>query len=98
MIRNQSGHIAMKWVIERRNPPPDTEQKTGYIFSPKSNIFMAWVKPVDVERLLVAKAKTCNCSGGTYKTAFDYATRLDVMLWETGSRDGLMNQEYTETT
>lgn len=98
MIRNQSGHIAMRWVIERRNPPlvkiDGTERV--YTFSPKSNIFLAWVEPDDAERLLVTKAKTCNCSGGTYQIAFGYATRLDVMLYETGSRDGLLNPEYKE--
>lgn len=99
MISNQKGQVALKWTIIQRNPPLvviDGTDRT-YAFTPKSNVFMAWVESVDVDRLLKQKAKVCNCNNGTHRLAFDYASRLDVMLWETNSRDGVLNSDYTES-
>lgn len=99
MIRNsETGEVAMKWVIWQRNPPPVKIDATGrtYIFSARQHVYMAWVHPEDVPRLLNQEAKTCNCNNGTYKKAFEYANRLDVLLWETGSRDNQLDLKFVE--
>jgi hypothetical protein len=98
MIKNQDGKVAVKWILLQRNPPPVKIDGTDriYIFTPKSHVFMAWVEDVDVSKLLVTKSKVCNCNNGTYKIAFELASRLDVMLWDTGSRDGVLNPNYSE--
>lgn len=100
MIKDQtSGKVAMKWAIQRRQPIPIKIDGTNkiYDFSPKNcNIFMAWVDESDVNTLLRAKAKVCNCNNGTYAQAAWIATLLDVLLWDTGSRDGQMNSNYVE--
>src|SRR5688572_33363866 len=89
MIKNQSGQIALKWMI---NPNGKTVQIGGtgryYVFTPKVHVVMAWVNESDVPALLLQKHKTCNCNNGTYKQAFEYANLLDVNLWMTGDRHG----------
>lgn len=98
MITNQDGQIALKWTIIQRSPPLVKIDGTSrvYVFSPKMNIFMAWVLPEDASKLLTTKHKVCNCNNGTYKIAFGYAHYLDVLLWETGSRDGKLDERYKE--
>jgi|GEM_PF-2029183 len=89
MIRQKdTGYVAMKWVLPR-NPPLTVIDGTNriYSFSAKLHIWMAYIHPDDVGRLLKQKAKVCNCNNGTYKPGFEYANLLDVMLWETGGRD-----------
>lgn len=86
-IYNANGQVAIKWVLKR---PAKTVKIDGaervYVFVPRTNVWMAWVEPEDVERMLSYKEKTCNCANGRYKQAFDYANELDVCLWETGNR------------
>lgn len=101
MIQNSDGKVAMKWAIERRNPLPIQIGGTDrtYTFSPKNcNVFMAWVEQRDVNTLLLAKAKVCNCNNGTSAQAAVVATYLDVLLWDTGSRDGKLDSSYVEVT
>ena len=98
MIKNKQGQIALKWAIQKRAPKAvqiDGADKY-YIFVPKLNIFMAWVEPEHVERLLKHKEKTCNCNNGTYQNAFTYANLLDVNLWMSGTRYGVPNPDYFE--
>lgn len=89
MIKNQSGQIALKWMI---NPNGKTvrmgDTEKYYVFTPKFHVVMAWVDEVDIPALLEKKHKTCNCNNGTYKQAFEYANLLDVNLWMTGERHG----------
>jgi hypothetical protein len=89
MIRNPSGEIAIKWMI---NPNGKTvrmgETDQYYVFTPKFHVVMAWVKSEHVDVLLSKKEKTCNCNNGTFKNAFAIASLLDVNLWETGTRHG----------
>jgi len=100
MVRHNDGKIALKWAIQKRAPKAikiDGEDKY-YIFVPKLNIFMAWVEPNHVDRLLAHKEKTCNCNNGTYQLAFVQASLLDVNLWETGNRYGFPDAPYREIT
>lgn len=89
MIQRNDGKIAIKWVLNR---PAKLTKIDGtdrvYSFIPKFNVWMEWVEPDDVSRLLSFKEKTCNCNNGTYKNAFAYANLLDVNLWMTGDRHG----------
>ena len=89
MIKNQSGQIALKWMI---NPNGKTvrmgETDKYYVFQPKFHVVMAWVDEQDISSLLTTKHKTCNCNNGTYKQAFEHANLLDVNLWMTGDRHG----------
>ena len=91
----KNNQIALKWVLPR-NPQPVKIDGTDriYTFVPKMNVFMAWVNSDDAPRMLKTKAKVCNCNNGTFKIAFEYANYLDVLLWETGSRDGQLNSNY----
>ena len=90
MITNDAGKVAMKWVLPRMPKPVKIDgTDTVYIFSPKLNIFMAWIDPEHVDKLLAFKEKTCNCNNGTYKNAFMLANRLDVNLWVHGNREGI---------
>lgn len=99
MIKNsETGEVAMKWVIWQRNPPLVKIDGTGraYSFIAKQHVFMAWVNPDDVSRLLNQEAKTCNCNNGTYKKAFALSSYLDVLLWETGGREGKLDEKFVE--
>lgn len=89
MIKRTDGKIAIKWVLNRpakRVKIDGTE--TYYTFAPKFNVWMDWVAPEHVARLLAVREKTCNCNNGTFQNAFTYANLLDVNLWETGDRHG----------
>jgi len=90
IVREANNQVAMKWVLPR-NPPTTKIDGTDryYVFQAKLHIWMAWINQEDVARLLTTKAKVCNCNNGTYKIAFEYASLLDVMLWETGGREKL---------
>lgn len=86
-IINDAGYVAIKWVLPRPAKPVIIDgEETVYLFTPKQNIWMAWVKPEHVDRLLVFKEKTCNCNNGVYKNAFMLCNQLDVCLWMTGQR------------
>lgn len=88
-ITNDAGNVAIKWVLPRPAKPVTIEgDKTVYIFTPKQNVWMAWVKPEHVDRLLAFREKTCNCNNGVYKNAFMLSNQLDVNLWEYGTREG----------
>ena len=89
-ITNESGQVAVKWIMRREltHPVKIDGTNTAYTFVPKMNVWMAWVKPEHVDRLLAHKEKSCNCNNGTYRNAFMLANRLDVNLWVYGNRDG----------
>lgn len=92
-IRNAEGRVGMKWAIPHRLAPPHIAmQGTDRVYTPeyKWNIAMIWVEEEDVERLLSHKEKTCNCKNGTYRQAFVIASALDVNLWRTGNREGIV--------
>lgn len=90
MVTNPQGQVALKWTLPR-NPPTTKIDGTSryYVFVPKLNVFLAWVEPEDVPRLLTTKAKVCNCNNGTYRIAFEKASLLDAQLWLTGDRNPL---------
>lgn len=88
-ITNPAGEIALKWVLPRPAKPVKIDgTDTVYIFAPKHNVWMAWVKPEHVDRLLAFREKTCNCNNGVYKNAFKLSNRIDVNLWMYGDRHG----------
>lgn len=98
MVKRSDGRIALKWVLPR---PAQTTKIDGtdryYTFAPpRFNVWMEWVLPEDVDRLLAFKAKTCNCNNGTFRNAFEYANLLDVNLWENGDRYGKPENNYEE--
>ena len=88
-ITNSAGDVALQWALSRPAKPVKIDgTETVYVFTPRHNVWMAWVKPEHVDRLLAFKEKTCNCNSGTYKNAFKLATRINVNLWEYGDRHG----------
>lgn len=88
-ITDSSGNVAVKWVLNRPAKPVKIDgEDVTYIFAPKYNVWMAWVAPQHVDRLLAFKEKTCNCNNGIYKNAFHLANRIDVNLWMYGDRHG----------
>lgn len=97
MIQRGDGKVAIKWVI---NPNGKTVQIDGtdryYVFKPQNHVVMEWVLPEDISRLLVVRQKTCNCAGGTFKQAFEYANMIDVNVWTWNSRDMGVGADYVE--
>lgn len=88
-ITNSEGKVAMKWVLNRPSKPVKIDgEDVTYIFTPRHHVWMAWIAPEHVDRLLVFKEKTCNCNNGTYKNAFMLANRIDVNLHLYGDRHG----------
>lgn len=97
MIQRNDGTIAIKWVI---NPNGKTVQIDGtsqyYVFTPKNHVVLCWVLPQHVNRLLSVRQKTCNCNGGTFKQAFEYANMIDVNVWTYNNRDLGIDADYIE--
>lgn len=96
MIKNQSGLVAVRWVLNRMPPRDVKVGKNVYGLGSQRNIHLAWVGQSDVESILNHKEKTCNCNNGTKRNAFALASRLDVGIYEMGDRHYL-NPDYTET-
>lgn len=97
MVQRSSGEIALQWTINTNGKTVrigDTD--TYYVFIPKMNVSMAWVRPEHVPQLLAHREKTCNCAGGTYKNAFSYASLINVNLWCFGVREGSLQSDYRE--
>lgn len=88
MVVHDNGKIAIKWAIQRRMPKTVKIDGTDkyYVFTPRLNIFMEWIEPEYIGRLLSHKEKSCNCNNGTYQNAFEYASLMDVNLYEFGDR------------
>jgi len=90
MFINAQGWVLLKWALNR---PPKIVKIDGtdriYTFTYILNVCASWVHPDDVNRMLVTKEKTCNCSNGTYKNAFALTNLLDTQLWVTGGRNDL---------
>lgn len=57
-----------------------------YVFYPKHNVSLAYVRPEDVDAILAIRDKSCNCGGGRFRAAFFYASQINVCVWETGER------------
>jgi hypothetical protein len=95
--RNDDGSIAIKWVI---NPNGKTIQIEGtnryYVFIPQNHVVMSWVQEQDVARLLSFRQKTCNCGGGMFKNAFEYANLIDVNVFTYNNRHGSLESNYVE--
>ena len=93
MIKNNEGKVALKWALPHRNAPPNVVIKnTDRHYHPiyQWNIAMIWVHEADVQKLLEVKEKTCNCNNGTWQKAFVPASELDVNLWKSGNREGVV--------
>ena len=97
MVQRSSGEIALQWTI---NTNGKTVRIDGtdiyYVFVPKMNVAIAWVQPEHVPQLLAHREKTCNCSGGTFRNAFSYASLINVNLWSFGVREGSLQSDYRE--
>lgn len=82
MITNDTGQVALKHyqpaqVIAQSNPSGN-----DYVFVPKANISLAFVRQEDIDSLLARK--TCACGGQNRKSRFLYANEDDVRRWSNG--------------
>jgi hypothetical protein len=97
MVQRENGDIALQWTI---NTNGKTVQISGtniyYMFIPKMNVVMSWVKPEHVVQLLSHREKSCNCNNGTMKNAFIPASLVNVNLWSFGNREGSLLSDYRE--
>lgn len=97
MVQRSDGAVALQWTI---NTNGKTVQISGtdtyYVFIPKMNVVMAWVRPEHVPQLLAHREKTCNCNNGTFKNAFSMASLINVNLWSFGNREGDLKSDYRE--
>lgn len=86
-LRNESGQIALKWVLNR---VPRTLKIDGtnryYVAVSKVNVHLYWVNEEDLDRLLAYREKTCNCANGTYVNALILANEIDINLHKCGNR------------
>ncbi len=97
MIQRDNGDVALQWTINTNGKTIQIGSSgVYYVFVPKMNIVMAWVKPEHAPLLLTHKEKTCNCNNGTYKNAFVPASLINVNLWMFGDRDGSLLSDYRE--
>lgn len=97
MVVNSSGEVALQWMMNTNGKTiriGSTDQY--YVFVPKMNVVMCWVKKEHLPSLLTHKEKSCNCNNGTYKNAFAPATLINVNLWMFGNRDGSLQSDYRE--
>lgn len=87
-VTRADGFIA----LQHRNSNPATVQMeaddTLYSFEPRFNVSLAWVDPKHLDTLLKVKAKTC-CGKQDYK--FIPASQINVNLWTTGNREGVVS-------
>ncbi len=86
-LRNDTGQIALKWVLNR---PAKTIQLQGtkkfYVPKYEHNVAMIWVDEQDVEKILAVREKTCNCNNGTFQQAYGLANSIDINLHKCGNR------------
>lgn len=97
VVQRSNGDVALQWTINTNGKTiriDGTQQY--YVFSPKMNVVMAWVKPEHLPALLNHKEKSCNCNNGTYKNAFVPATLINVNLWMFQNREGSLLSDYRE--
>lgn len=89
-IRNEQGQVAIKWLLERRNPSTVKIDGTNryYTFSPQNHVALDWVQPQDVEKILEFKLKPCNCGNVQPRQAYGYASQLDVNIFLYNNRHG----------
>lgn len=77
MVTNENGEVALRAY--------QTVQKLikanghNYVFVPKHNISLAWIKPEHVSTVL-SITRNCNC-GGNRNPYFRYADQHDVDIW-----------------
>jgi len=97
MIQRDDGMVAIKWVI---NPNGKTVKIDNtdiyYVFVPQNHVVLAWVNSEHVDRLLSVRQKTCNCAGGVFKQAFEYANMIDVNVFTYNNRHGDLTMNYRE--
>jgi len=86
MIKRDDGMVAMQhyssngWTAKMNDG-------TIYTFVPKHNISMAWIKEEHVNQLLSVLTKAC-C--GNKQRRFYLASQINVNLWETNNRHGVI--------
>jgi hypothetical protein len=82
VVSNNVGQVALKYYQPAQVLAQGTPTGSGYVFTPKANISLAWVEAGDVDNLLQRRAG-CNC-GGKKRQAFYYANEDDVRRWTNG--------------
>lgn len=87
VVRPEDGFVA----LQHRTTNPATVKMDAnghtYNFVPQHNVSIAFVSPEDVDALLKVKAKIC-C--GKVANKFYLATQINVNLWSTGDRHGIV--------
>jgi hypothetical protein len=84
------------WVaLEHRNSNPRTVHITkngqvvrAYTFTPQHNVSLIFAHPEDVDFLLRQQVKIC-C--GKMSNLCHVATQLNVNLWKSGNREGVIS-------
>lgn len=71
MQTNSSGEVALKYLRGGQR------LVNGYVFIPKANISLAWVKPEDVQVMYNIKRGCC----GNKKRVIFPANEQDVRIW-----------------
>lgn len=86
-LRNESGQVAIKWVLNRPAKMIQiSETKEYYVPTYAHNVAMYWIPEQYVEKILAIQEKHCNCANGIYKHAYELANQIDVNLHKCGNR------------
>ena len=89
MIKNSDGLVAIQHYSSNPKTVEIHRDKTMYVFVPRLNVSMAWVKEEHVSDLLSFRGKVC-C--GKKGQMFYLASLINVNLWTTGDRHGNKNE------
>ena len=77
------GHTALKHYCSNPYNVYIKSDDVHYVFTPKDNISLAWVKDEHVDKVL---SVTKNCCGNSRKPRFFRASETDVRRWNFGGR------------
>lgn len=97
MVQRSDGRIALQWTINTNGKTVRIgDSDIYYVFTPKANVVMEWIRPEHVPQLLAHRERSCKCAGGTYKNAFTYASLINTNLWSYNNREGSLQSDYRE--
>jgi len=77
MQTNSNGEVALRYMRGGQKLFQGKGLSQGYVFIPKANISLAWVKPEDVEKMYRIKRGCC----GSEKRVIFPATEDAVRQW-----------------
>jgi len=82
METNAQGQVAMKY--RATTPHAFKVNGTGYVFTVRAHICMAWIQPEHVEIVKGLRHKSCHCSNPRIHPDYVLCSADDVRRWTVG--------------